>query len=84
MTRVLLISLFWGGFGFLIAVAMWAVVTITRMRAEQAAAIGMLRVLAARAGLQEALEKVQTSKDAAHRAINDVGGAPPPNESKGG
>jgi hypothetical protein len=73
--RILIVAIFWGGFAFLVAVAFWAVIAITRMQHEQAAAMGMLKIMAAKAGLQEAITQVQTTAAAAHKAIDDVAGA---------
>lgn len=51
--------LFLLGFVFLVGVAGWAVVQITRMKREQAIAIATLNALAARAGLKELIERLQ-------------------------
>lgn len=49
----------WGfacGLLFLVGVAMWAVVTITRLQRESVVALAVLRTLAASAGLKEAVQ----------------------------
>lgn len=51
---------FFGGFVFLIGVGVWAVITITRMKREQAVALGILNALAASAGLQRATDRLQS------------------------
>lgn len=47
-----------GGFAFLVGVGAWTIVMVARMKREQAEAMTMLRLLAARAGLREAIEKI--------------------------
>lgn len=67
MTRAYVIRwLFFGGFWFLVGVGVWAVVTITRMKREQAIALSLLRLLAARTGLKEAIDHLQSSTPSAH------------------
>lgn len=66
--------LFLGGFVFLLGVAMWAVVTINRMRHQQLAALSMLTVLSAKAGLEAALDKARSNVETA-RAEGKAEGA---------
>jgi hypothetical protein len=58
-TRLLVLRwLFFVGFMFQVWVGTWAFISITRMQHEQAIAITMLRALAERSGLKEAIEKL--------------------------
>lgn len=62
MTRALLIQqvLFWIGFAFLIVVAIWTIVTITRMKRDQAIALGTWKLLAAQFGLKDAVDTLHS------------------------
>lgn len=62
---------FLGGFVFLIAVGMWAVVMITRMRREQASAVAMLRTVADLVQMKQAVKDMQ---DQAHPDRGGVSG----------
>lgn len=64
--RTLARFFFFGGFVFLVGVGMWAVVTITRMKREQASAIAMLRTLTEIMVLKDAVQKI--GEQAAHRS----------------
>jgi hypothetical protein len=60
MTRIQLARLvFAGGFLFLIVVALWAVVVITRMQRKQAVALAILNTLGARAGYQRDTDHIE-------------------------
>lgn len=50
---------FFVGFLFLIMVGVWALIVVTRMQREQTVALGLLNVLAAKAGLQRATDKLE-------------------------
>jgi hypothetical protein len=47
------------GFTFLLVVAVWAVVTITRMQRRQAVAMSILEQLAVRGELKKVIDKLQ-------------------------
>lgn len=49
------------GFFFLVGVGIWAIVTVTRLKREQAIALLILQSLAARAGLKETIDKIQVT-----------------------
>ena len=66
--RWLLRLWFFGGFTFLLIVAMWAVVTIRRMQREQATAIDLLRLMAARRDLLTAVDEL-TQKSREHGRV---------------
>ena len=48
---------------FLVGVGLWAIVTVTRMQREQLIAMSLLQTLAARAGLKETIEAIQTTRE---------------------
>ena len=49
------------GMGFLIGVGVWTIVTINRVKLEQASAILLLKLLAERAGLKVAIDHIQAT-----------------------
>jgi hypothetical protein len=61
-TRTLLLRwFFFAGFMFVVWVSGWAIITITRLRNEQAVAVTMLKVLMAR-GIRDAVEHMEQDK----------------------
>jgi hypothetical protein len=71
---------FVGGFVFLVATGAWAIITVTRMKREQEVALGMLHAMAARMGLKEAIDKIQTVPALWGRRVTDF----PPKDHTGG
>lgn len=59
--RLIIRWLFLGGFVFLVGVGMWTIVTVTRMKREQAVAIGMLKAMNAALMAREAAASPRTS-----------------------
>lgn len=57
------------GFIFLVFVGVWAVIMVTRIKREQAVAIGTLDALAAKAGIQREGDHLVGSTPAAARDV---------------
>lgn len=78
LSQEMLRVIFLAGFVLQVIVAAWAIVTLTRMRRQQAITLAILNALAARSGLQRDTDKIesgavpQSARDRAPVLLADV------------